>query len=76
MLSLNELSDPNFRALFNARHPNTFNNFLTVAAPEQILQLGESMARDWKIANIIWMSREINRKRVLIDALAFMKLLL
>jgi hypothetical protein len=46
MLSLNEQSDPNFRALFNARHPNTFDNFLTIAVPEQILQLGESMARD------------------------------
>ncbi len=50
MLSLNEQSDPNFCALFNARHPNTFNNFLTFAVPEQILPLGESMARDWKIA--------------------------
>ena len=29
-----------------------------------------------KLQNIIWLSREINRKRMLIDALAFMKLLL
>jgi hypothetical protein len=50
MLSLNELSDPNFRALFNARHPNTFNNFLTLEPPAEILQLGESKAHDWKIA--------------------------
>jgi hypothetical protein len=50
MLSLNELSDPNFLALFNARHPNTFNNFLTIAPPAEILQLGEAMALDWKIA--------------------------
>jgi hypothetical protein len=51
MLSLNELSDPNFHALFNARNPNTFNNFLTVAPPAEILQLGESKTRvDWKIA--------------------------
>ncbi len=50
MLSLNELSDPNFLALFNARHPNTFNYFLTIAPPAKILQLGESMALDWRIA--------------------------
>jgi hypothetical protein len=50
MLSLNEVSDPNFRALFNARHPNTFDNFLTIAPRKEILQLGESMVRDWKIA--------------------------
>jgi hypothetical protein len=51
MLSLNELSGPNFQALFDERHPNTFNNFLTIAPPTEILQLGESKALvDWKIA--------------------------
>ena len=50
MLSLNELSDPNFLALFNPRPLNTFNNFLTIAPPTDILQLGESKAQDWKIA--------------------------
>ena len=50
MLALNELSDANYLALFNPRPLNTFNNFLTIAPPEDILQLGESKAQDWKIA--------------------------
>ena len=50
MLSLTELLDPFFLALFNARHLNTFNNFVTIAPPAEILQLGESKAQDWKIA--------------------------
>ena len=50
MLSLTESVDPPFLALFNARHLNTFNNFLTIAPPAEILQLGESMTQDWRIA--------------------------
>jgi hypothetical protein len=50
MLSLNELSDPNFLAIFDEWYPNTFSNFLTIAAPAEILQLGESTAQDWRIA--------------------------
>jgi hypothetical protein len=51
MLSNNELSDPNFRAIFNAPRINTFNKYGHVNLPEEILQLGESKTLiDWKIA--------------------------
>jgi hypothetical protein len=51
MLSLNELSDPSFCALFNKRHPNTFNQYGNVNTPEEIMQLGECKTLvDWKIA--------------------------
>ncbi len=69
-------SQQNFRALFNARHPNTFDNFLTIVPPEEILQLGNPWYVTGKLQNIIWMSRETNRKHMLIDALPIMKLLL
>ncbi len=69
MLSLNELSDPNFRALFNARHPNTFNNFLTIAPPEEIFQLGESKAHDWKIAKH-YLDEQKNRSEAYVNRCA------
>jgi hypothetical protein len=66
MLSLNELSDPNFLALFDARSPNTFSNFLTVAAPDDILQLGESTARDWRIAKH-YLDEQDNKTKAYVD---------
>ncbi len=66
-LSLNELSDPNFHALFNARHPNTFNNYLTIAPPAEILQLGESKALvDWKIAKH-YLEEQKNKSEAYVD---------
>jgi hypothetical protein len=67
MLSLNELSDPNFHALFNARHPNTFNNFLTIAPPAEILHLGESKTLvDCKIAKH-YLGEQKNKTEAYVD---------
>ena len=66
ILSLNELSDPNFLALFDARSPNTFSNFLTIAAPDGILQLGESTARDWRIAKH-YLDEQENKTKAYVD---------
>jgi hypothetical protein len=67
MLSLNELSDPNFHALFNARHPNIFNNFLTIAPPAEILQSGECKALvEWKIAKH-YLEEQKNKSEAYVD---------
>ena len=50
MLSLNEYSDPNFLALFGEWYPNSFDNYEAIVVPNEILQLGESIAQDWRIA--------------------------